>query len=131
MLHLLAQTSSDADAAVGLLAGGMMMMTMLISLVISYVIAGIILSTLAKKLGATEHATWAWIPILQLMLFAELADQQGWMGLLCLVPYIGFAMMIFLFWKVCEKRGKPGWISLLLLVPCVNIIVPFYIAFAD
>lgn len=35
------------------------------------------------------------------------------------------------FWKICTKAGFPGALSLLMLVPFANIILPFYIAFAD
>jgi len=129
MLHLLAQ--SNNDAAAGVLAGGMMMVVGVVSLVIGWLLMGLILSGLVKKLGHTNNAGWAWIPILQLMLFAELADQPGWMGLLCLIPYVNLAISIFFFWKISEKRGKPGALSLLMLVPCVNILFPFYLAYMD
>lgn len=35
------------------------------------------------------------------------------------------------FWKICTKAGFPGPLALLMLVPIANIILPFYIAFAD
>ena len=129
MLHLLAQSSSS-DAAAGLFAGGMMMVAFG-ALVVTYIIMAVALMTIAKKLGREDKAVWAWIPILNLLLLAELAEQPIWMGLLCLIPYVGTVIAIFLFWKVTERRGKPGWISLLMLVPCVGFFVPLYVAFAD
>jgi len=49
---------------------------------------------------------------------------------------IPFAVLMALltvlpFWKICAKAGFPGALSLLMLVPIANIILPFYIAFAD
>jgi len=41
--------------------------------------------------------------------------------LLTLIPY----------WKICTKAGFPGPLSLLMLVPIANIILLFYIAFAE
>lgn len=35
------------------------------------------------------------------------------------------------FWKICSKAGFPGPLSLLMLVPIVNMVLPFYIAFAE
>ena len=35
------------------------------------------------------------------------------------------------FWKICKKAGFPGELALLMLVPFANIILLFYIAFAD
>lgn len=35
------------------------------------------------------------------------------------------------FWKICTKAGFPGPLALLMLVPIANLILPFYIAFAD
>lgn len=35
------------------------------------------------------------------------------------------------FWKICAKAGFPGALSLLMLVPIANVILPFYIAFAQ
>ncbi len=128
MLQLLAQ--SDSDAAAGLLAGGMFMMVM-VGVVIAYIIMGVSLMTIANKLGQKEKSWWAWVPILNLLLLAELAGQPIWMGLLGLIPYVGFLFVIFLLWKVCEARNKPGWISILTIVPCIGLFVPLYIAFAD
>lgn len=112
------------------MAGGMMMV-MFGMVVVIYIVMALALMTIAKKLGREDKAMWAWIPILNLLLLAELAEQPIWMGLLCLIPYVGSVIAIFLFWKVCERRGKPGWMSLLMLIPCVGMFVPLYIAYSD
>lgn len=44
---------------------------------------------------------------------------------------IGVLVTVIPFWKICSKAGFPGALSLLMLVPVANIILPFYIAFAD
>lgn len=125
MLHLLAQSSSDAAA--GAMAGGFLIFEFLFA-VVAYVVFAMALMTLAKKMGKEDKSVWAWIPILNLILLAELADQEMWMGLLCII--CGF-ITIFLFWKIAEKRGKPGPIALLLLVPCVGFFVPLYLAYSE
>ncbi len=35
------------------------------------------------------------------------------------------------FWMICSKAGFPGWISLLILVPMLNVVLLFFIAFAE
>jgi len=43
------------------------------------------------------------------------------LGIIFVIPY----------WKIFSKAGFSGWLSLLILVPIVNIIVIFYLAFAE
>jgi hypothetical protein len=44
---------------------------------------------------------------------------------------IGAILTIIPFWKILSKAGFPGPLSLLMLVPIANIVLPFYIAFAQ
>ena len=44
---------------------------------------------------------------------------------------LGALVTVIPFWKICDKAGLPGPLSLLMLVPIANIILPFYIAFAQ
>lgn len=50
-----------------------------------------------------------------------------------IIPFmlLGALITVIPFWKICAKAGFPGALSLLMLVPIANIILPFYIAFAD
>jgi len=106
------------------------MMVNLVILVISWVICGITLSTIARKTG-TPNEIWAWIPILNILLMLQIADLPIWYIILFFVPCVNLFVVIYTWWKICEKRGKPGPISLLMLVPCVGFVVPFYVAFSD
>ena len=44
---------------------------------------------------------------------------------------VGILITVIPFWKICTKAGFPGPLALLMLVPVANIILPFYIAFAE
>jgi hypothetical protein len=44
---------------------------------------------------------------------------------------IGALLTVIPFWKICSKAGFPGALSLLMLVPIANIVLPFYVAFAQ
>ncbi|OGP50377.1 MAG: hypothetical protein A2Y79_11690 [Deltaproteobacteria bacterium RBG_13_43_22] len=43
------------------------------------------------------------------------------LGLVAVIP----------FWKIFSKAGFSGWLSLTLVVPFLNIIVLFYLGFAE
>ncbi len=51
--------------------------------------------------------------------------------------FVGFSIIcavlftVVPFWRICTKAGFPGALSLLMLVPVANIVLPFYLAFAD
>jgi len=51
--------------------------------------------------------------------------------LVLLFGVLGALLTVIPFWKICTKAGFPGPLSLLMLVPIANIILPFYIAFAE
>ena len=54
----------------------------------------------------------------------------GMLVFMVFVILISLALLILIWWKIFSKAGWPGALSLLLLVPVVNIIIPFYVAFA-
>ena len=41
------------------------------------------------------------------------------------------AVIIFPYWKIFSKAGYSGALSLLMLIPLVNVIMLFFLAFAD
>jgi hypothetical protein len=47
--------------------------------------------------------------------------------------FLLFFGVIFIlpFWKIFTKAGFPGWLSLLMLIPFANVLMLFYLAFAD
>ena len=34
-------------------------------------------------------------------------------------------------WRICQRTGFPGWISILVLIPVLNLVLLYFIAFAD
>ena len=47
------------------------------------------------------------------------------------IAAVAGVLPVVAFWKICSKAGFPGPLGLLMLVPIANIILPFYIAFAE
>ena len=44
---------------------------------------------------------------------------------------IMLVLTVLPFWMICTKAGFPGWYSLAMLFPLLNIILLFFLAFAD
>ena len=34
-------------------------------------------------------------------------------------------------WRICRRTGYPGWLGLLAVVPFANLVLLYFIAFAD
>ncbi len=57
-----------------------------------------------------------------------------WIVILGVVPIailVNVLLVVLPFWKICTKAGFPGPLALLMVVPFANIVLPFYIAFAE
>jgi len=50
--------------------------------------------------------------------------------ILCVIPVLAL-LNVIPFWMICTKAGFPGALSLLMLVPIANLVLLFYIAFAE
>lgn len=102
-----------------------------------YVYSAIVLMTIAKK-TKTKNGWLAWIPIANIYLMTQIAKVPWWYMLaflLGIIPIIGFLIILvvhtFLWWKICEARGKPGWLSLLMFIPLVNLVIMGVVAWKD
>ena len=40
-------------------------------------------------------------------------------------------VLVIPYWRIFSKAGFPGFLALLIVVPLVNLIVLYYVAFAD
>jgi hypothetical protein len=57
--------------------------------------------------------------------------ELGLIVFVILVSLLGSVLTVVPFWKICSRAGLPGALSLLMLLPFVNIVFPFYVAFAQ
>jgi type VI protein secretion system component VasK len=49
-----------------------------------------------------------------------------------LFPVVFIAvLLVWPFWRIIDKAGFPAVTSLLMLIPVVNVVVLFYLAFAE
>ncbi len=117
------------DIASLLALGAALLFLFFIMALAVYVYVALALMALAKKTH-TKNPWLAWIPIANFYLVTQIAKVDGWWTLAILAPVIPFVGGLFLigtvvwmFWRIAEKRKFPGWISLLMLIPIVNLIV--------
>jgi len=40
-------------------------------------------------------------------------------------------VLVFPFWKICSKAGFPGMLSIAIMIPGLNIVLLFFLAFAE
>ncbi len=85
---------------------------------------------IARKTN-TADAWLAWIPIANLVLWANIAKKPIWWGLLCIVPLVGMVFMALVWMGIAEARHKPNWWGILSIVPVVHLIVPAYLALSN
>ena len=52
------------------------------------------------------------------------AGQWLWMLMIAIVVVIPV-------WRICQRAGYPGWLGFLMLIPMVNLVLLYFIAFAD
>ena len=110
------------------------LMFFLVVFFVVYSYTALALMTVAKRLKQ-ENAWYAWVPILNYVLMAQIAKMPWWPVLLVLgggLPWIGILFTIAgtvyvaaLIWKICEARGKPGWWAVIAIIPIVGWVWSF------
>jgi len=93
-----------------------------------YVIIAFPLFVMGQKTNS-EHAWFAFVPILNLVLMVEIAGKELWWILLMFVPCVNIVAVIVIWMGIAEAMDKPSWLGILMLVPGINFIIPFYLAF--
>ena len=130
-------TLTDAQATaitgVAMLFTGVILVVELVVGLAMYVYMGLTLSTIAKKIKA-ENSWFAWVPILNLVLLAQMAEINPAMLLIFLIPIAGAFYGIYFsavaYMKIAEKRGLDKYLGLLIFVPVVYFIFMGYLAWA-
>ncbi len=103
-----------------------------VSLVIglaAYLYAAFALMAMARR-SNTPNGWLAFVPIANVYLMTQIAGLPWWWILsilLAIIPVLGPILsgiaMIYIWWRIAERLGKPGWWSLLLLVPVINLVI--------
>lgn len=97
---------------------------------IGHLILGLSLFIIAKKENMS-NGWWGFVPILNLILTAQIADQNPWLWLILLVPCVGWLILPYMWYHVGNQRGGKGIWGILMVIPCFFWISPLVIAFTD
>jgi hypothetical protein len=132
LIEFLVQSGSASSAQK---AGAIFGSLLALALVLFFALAAHLLMSfcfkrICEKIGTTPGIL-VWIPIANLVPLLEAAKQPVWLIVLFFIPFVNIAASVFLFWKLCEARGKAGPLGLLMLVPFGNLGLILYLAFAD
>ncbi|MFM8468909.1 MAG: DUF5684 domain-containing protein [Limisphaerales bacterium] len=132
LIELLAQSGSASNAQkAGALFGSLFVLALVLFFaLVVHVFFSFCLKRICEKCGH-EPGILIWIPIANLIPQLTAAKQPIWMIILFFIPIVNIGAIVFLFWKLCEARGKAGALGLRMQVPLVNIGLICYLAFAD
>ena len=104
-------------------------MEYVIVILILYAYLAFSFQTIAKISG-TENAIQAWIPVMNLILIARIAQKPDWIGVLLLIPVLNLVIGIYLMIEIIKIMHKPAGLGLLLMIPGLGLIVPGIVAFS-
>lgn len=122
-------TDEDIAAAAGMLMTWMACWSVLV--IAMYVIMALALSTIGKKVGATEPSWMAWVPLLNIYYMVRVAGEEAWKLILLFVPVVNFLYGIYLWMKISERRGFASWYGILMILPVLNFVMPLYLAYGE
>ena len=126
---------SAAAAAVGTAGGifaGFMLVIWFFVMIAVYVVMALSLSKIAIKTKTNvEHAWFAWVPILNIILMLNIAGFSGWYIFVLMIPFVNVVFAVYVWMKISKACGKPDYLGLLVLVPLANILLPLYLAYGE
>jgi len=102
-------------------------MPILLELLIYHICFSIPVFMIANKLG-NEYAFFAFIPIANSWLLANIAGTDTLGFILLLIPYVGIIAYAWHWWLISDTMAKPAWLGILMMIPVVNIGVAYYVA---
>jgi hypothetical protein len=120
--------SANAAVATGTSAG-VLLLEFVIALA-AYVFFCFCAKRICEKCGVTPGIL-IWIPIVQIIPLLQVAKMPVWMMILLFVPLVNLVVLVMMWVKICQARGKSGWLAILLFIPIANVIFIPYLAFSE
>jgi hypothetical protein len=87
---------------------------LLLGLVIFYALFAYPFYVMAQKVGSA-NGWWAFIPILNYFLMAEIGGKELWWGVLMLIPCVNIVAFIIVSMAIAKRMGKPDWMGILMM----------------
>ena len=51
--------------------------------------------------------------------------------IIAIMSFISIVIVVLPYWKIFSKAGFSGWLSVTMIIPPINIVMLFYLAFAN
>ena len=117
---------NTAVTAAGALLGLGMLMFILVFALAFYVFACFCYKRICEKCGVTPGVL-VWIPIVQFIPLLQVAKMPLWMIILVFIPLVNIVILVMMWVKICQARGKSGWLVIVLFIPIANLIfLPYW-----
>lgn len=115
-------------------AVSLMLLLVFILLAVSYIIHAFIYYRLAKKAGLDHEAWFAFVPVLQFILYLHIIGRSGWNIFWLFVPVANFVFQVIWTVEFLELFGQhPLWTVTRFITPLTMAfyILEIYMAFSD
>jgi hypothetical protein len=86
---------------------------------------------IAQKCGAKDNAWWSFIPIMNLVLWCQMARKPLWWTVLLFVPIVGLVVGILMSVEVARNAGHPAFWGIALIIPFLNFVALIVMAFTE
>ncbi len=132
LVNLLAQSGSASGVQTAAAAGiGLaLLLTIIVFSLGIYLFFCFCMKRICEKAGH-EPGILIWFPIVNLIPQLTAAKLPIWFIVLFFIPVVNLGIIIYLWIKLCEARGKPGPLGILIIVPLANLGLICWLAFAD
>lgn len=71
----------------------------------------------------------AWVPLINAFTLFRAADFPAWGVLLLLVPIVNIGVLVMVFMRLAERRGRLSIYGLLLFIPIMNLLVMYSLTY--
>ena len=103
-----------------------------VQILLAVLVYGLVSFPLMKIGRIIAHDEWmAWVPILQLVLLLRMTERSNWALLVFFIPIANLVLLASIFMEICDMLHRPTWYGVLILVPGVNILLLWYLAYAE
>ncbi len=86
---------------------------------------------IAQKCGQKDNAWWAFIPIMNILLYCQMAGKPMWWTVLMFVPIVNLVVFVIMSVAVAKNAGQPAFWGVALIIPFLNFVALIVMAFTE
>lgn len=111
------------------LGAGMFLFFVLLGIAF-YVYFAYCLAEIGKKTN-TPNGWMAWVPIVNIFYMLQIARLPLWYFILMLIPLVNIFVIIYVWIKIAERRGRSVLWGILMIISPVNLVLLWFMAFRE